>query len=341
MSPRRILALGFALALIVPLSSAHAVVFKIATLLPDGSPYMQAMRQGVEEIAQRTDGRVTFRFYPGGTMGNDQSVLRRIRNGQLHGGAITGGGLSSIYSDSQIYNLPLLFRNYEEVDYVRERVDSLLIQGLEQRGYISFGLAETGFAFVMSNNAVRGAADLRRQKVWVPEGDVISQTIFETANLSPVPLPLTDVLTGLQTGLIDTVAVPPIGAVTLQWFTKVRYLTDTPLIYAYGTLIVSKRAFDRISAEDQAVVREVLGRILTELNRQTRRDNQSAREALRNQGIEFVSPTPEDADRWREIAAEATRRLGEMGIYTAGLLEILQGHLNEYRRNPGAHDGEQ
>ena len=106
-----------ALMLLLSFSSAEALDQKIATIAPDGTTWMQEMRRGASEIAQRTEGRVIFKFYPGGTMGNDKNVLRKIRAGQLQGGAITGGGLAEVYPDNQIYNLPLIFPSYFRVKH--------------------------------------------------------------------------------------------------------------------------------------------------------------------------------------------------------------------------------
>ena len=158
-------------------------------------------------------------------MGNDTTVLGRIRIGSLQGGAFTPTALASQYSDLNLYGLPLIFDSEEEAAYVRERLDAKLQRGLEEAGFVNFGFAGGGFAVVMSNTPVDELEDLKGKKVWVPEGDSISYASMEALSLSPVTLPLTDVLTGLQTGLIDIVAMSPIGALVLQWHTKVKYLS--------------------------------------------------------------------------------------------------------------------
>ncbi len=312
-------------------SLASAVTFKIATVVPDGTPWMQGMRTAASEIEQRTEGRVKFRFYPGGVMGNDSSVLRKIRMGQLHGGVITGGGLAEVYPDSQLYGLPFLFRSLDEVDYVRERMDPVIIAGLRDSGFVSFGLSEGGFAYMMSNVPVRGVEDLRGQKVWVPEGDRISRAAFEAVGVAPISLPLTDVLTGLQTGMIDTVATSPVGAIALQWHTRVKYRTDMPLLYLYATLVVKRSVFERLSAEDQKVVQEVMGGLMGKTDQQNRLDDQQAQDALAGQGIEVITPSGDEAEQWRQQVAEAVDRLGEEGLYTPAMLAEIRTHLQSFR----------
>ncbi|GMR07771.1 MAG: TRAP transporter substrate-binding protein [Gammaproteobacteria bacterium] len=313
-------------------TTVYGQTFKIATIVPDGTRWMKEMRQAADVIRQRTQGRIKFRFYPGGVMGNNSSVLRKIRIGQLHGGVLTSGGLSEIYPDSQIYNMPFVFNSYDEVDYVRARMDKLIIIGLKKKGFISFGLSESGFAYLMSNSPLQCIEDLKRQKVWAPQGDRISRTAFESLGVSPVSLPLTDVLTGLQTGLINTVASPPIGAIALQWHTRVKYLADIPLLYLYGTLVVKREAFERLSPEDQKIVQDIMGKTFRNINKQNRKDNQGARQALRNQGIKFTLPADCNGQRWNKIVTESMKKLAEKGQFSEAMLKTLRGHLYDYRQ---------
>jgi TRAP-type C4-dicarboxylate transport system substrate-binding protein len=315
---------------VLPLANA-ATTFKIASLAPDGTSWMKEMRTGADEISKRTAGRVEFRFYPGGIMGNDKSVLRKMRVGQLHGGALTGGGLAMIYPEAQVYTIPFIFRDYAEVDYARKLMDPVLLGGLKEKGYISFGISEGGFAYLMSNSTVGGIDDLKGLKVWVPEGDDISRAAFEASGISPVSLPLTDVLTGLQTGLIDTVASSPMGAIALQWHTRVKHLTYSPLMYLYGSMVVSAEQFNKLNTDDQQIVSEVMGGVFERLNQLNRNDNQSALEALQQQGISFVTPTEVETQRWRASLDSAMQKLLQQGLFDPAILEQLKSHLQQYR----------
>ena len=214
--------------------TAEAATLKIATVTPEGSQWMKDMRASAKEIKERTEGRVQIKYYGGGVMGNDQKVLGRIRIGGLQGGAFTPSTLASQYPDLNLYGLPLVFDSEEEAAYVRQRMDERLSAGLEEAGWVNFGFAAGGFAVLMSNTPIDSLDDLKGKKIWVPEGDLVSRQSMASLKLSPVTLPLTDVLTGLQTGLIDIVAMSPIGALVLQWHTKVKYITELPLVYTLG-----------------------------------------------------------------------------------------------------------
>jgi TRAP-type C4-dicarboxylate transport system substrate-binding protein len=310
---------------------ARAAVFKIASLSPEGSYWMKVMRTGADEVAQKTNKRVQIKFYPGGVMGDDMAVLRKIRIRQLHGGAITLGAVSNFFPDSQVYSLPMLFRNLEEVTYVRSKLDAVILQGLEQNGFVSFGLVEGGFAYIMSLSPIQSVSQLQNSKAWIPSSDDLSMEAVKAYNVQPIPLPLGDVLTGLQTGLIDTVAAPPIATIALQWHTQVRYLTDMPLLYSSGLLIIEKNAFSKLSKQDQQIMREVMGRVFSEINQQNRVDNKSAFGAIQSQGIELVKPDTAQLQEWRRYAEAATKRLIESGKISKDIVQTVERHLIDFR----------
>lgn len=311
---------------------AHAVDIKIATVAPDGSRWMQQMRAGAAEVGARTGGRVAIKFYPGGVMGNDAQVLRKIRIGQLQGGAFTAGGLGERYGALNLYGIPLLFRSLDEIDAVRAELDSELAAGLERAGFVTFGFIEGGFANPLANEPIRTVEDMRRKKVWVPEGDPISFMAMEALGLSPAVLPVTDVLTGLQTGLIDIAFASPVAALVLQWHTKVKYITELPISYSMGIFAIEKSAYAALSAEDQRIVREVMGRYIGDLDREARDDNRRAAEVLARSGLQTVTVDDADVEEWRSTLESIHPQLRARPDIDAAMFDRLLGLLADYRR---------
>ena len=324
----------------MPLQGASAAehVLKIATVSPEGSYWMQRMRAGALEIKERTEGRVELKFYGGGVMGSDKKVLRKMRIGQLHGATFTSGGLSDREPSFQLYGLPMLINSQEEADFVRARMDDIFVERLEGAGLVSFGFAGGGFAKLMSNEPIRSIDDLRGKKVWLPEGDTTSPAALEALGLAPVTLPITDVLTGLQTGLIDIIGSSAVAAVVLQWHTKIKYVSDLPVSYIYVTLAIDRRAFERLDQADQEIAREVLRTTYAEFDRVNREDEIKATEALAKAGIETIIIDDTQIPELHERVMEANRGLAKSGAVDAALLTQLEGYLDDFRSRQRAAD---
>ena len=318
-----------ALMLISPIS--QAATLKIASLAPDGTNWMKMMRQAAKDIKKQTDGRVKIKFFPGGVQGSDKSVIRKMRIRQLQGGAVSTGAMAHIANASLLYNLPFTFRNLDEIRAIRDEFDPIIKDSLAEKGYIVLGLSEGGFAYLMSNKPLKTSADVRTQKVWVPEGDVVSQTTFTSGDVEPISLPVSDVYTSLQTGLIDTIAATPSASIALQWHTKLNYTTDFPLVFLFGMLIVDERAFKKLSAADQTIVRETMAKTFKAMDAQNEKDEAGARIALQQNGMEFVELSAEDKALWQQLANKALAELKSKDVYPVEVFDRLQQRIEEYR----------
>lgn len=313
--------------------SVAAQTLKIATIAPEGSSWMKDMRAGAKAIEEHTEGRVKFKFYGGGVQGNDKQVQRKMRTGQLHGGAFTSGGLNRFHEDGDIFSLPMLFNTVEEARYVRSQLEGEVRQRLEDAGYVNFGLAAAGFAYMMSNKPMSTLSDLDSQKVWVPEGDQISFAALRALGVAPVVMPVTDVMTGLQTDLLDSVTAPPVGAVVFQWHTELDYINNAPLTYVYAALLVEKRAFERLSPDDQRVVREVMEGIYRKFDKYGVGENDDALQALLDNGLKMVKPDASEVREWQTIVNRSSRELGNEGVFDIKLLDRIDVLLRQYRSN--------
>jgi len=297
-------------------------LIKLATLAPEGSLWMETFHKINEEITRKTDGRVRLKAYPGGVLGEDRDMLRKIRIGQIHAGGFSGMGLGSINRDIFTMEIPFLFEDYGEVDYVMAKMDEYLRKGFEEKGYVILGWSEIGFVYLLSNMPVTSLKDLKGAKVWLLEGDDLSSTVFSKAGITPIPLGIPDILMALQTNLIDVVYASPLAAIALQWFTKVKYMTDQPLIYSLGGVLVTKRI--------QEIVKEVFQYHTSLLNVRMRRDNEEAKKVMAKQGIEIVTPTDEEIDAFKQMSREAIDGLGSKA-FSEDVLAEVRSHINQYR----------
>lgn len=292
---------------------------------------MKLLRHHAKAIGDQTGGDVKFKFYPGGVMGDDKAVMRKMRVGQLHGAVITSGGLAQHYGDIAVYNMPMMFRDETEIDHVRKTMDDVLMAGLRQKKFVGFGFAEVGFAYPMSQVAASAILEVRKRKVWVPDNDPASLRAFEAFKIAPIPLPIADVLAGLQTGLIDSIASPPIGAIALQWYTQIEHVIDLPLMYVYGLFAIGERPFNRLSPEHQKIVERELRAAVAAADGSARRDHESAKTALTNQGINWITPSAAELQDWNSLASAARQRVVDAGLVTADVYNEIELLLTDFR----------
>jgi len=330
----RILSITAMLALCFAAAVTNAAEIKIATLVPNQSQWMQDMRAAGKVIEERTAGRVKLKFYGGGTQGTEEAVLRKIRIGQLHGGTFAPTTFMKQYGDVNIYGLPFVFGSWDEMRYVREQMDPEIESGFEKLNFVTFGFVGS-FSMVLSNEPIRRYEDMKGKKVWLPQGDTISYEAMKRLQLSPVALPVTDVLTGLQTGLLDIAAIPPEIAVALQWHTRVKYFTNMPVLFAMSFLAIDKRTFDKLSADDQVVVREVLDDVYARMDERAPADSKNAMEALVDIGITKVEPDEGQFAELRQTMSETNRAMAGDGTFPLKLYEEMQRHISEYRNGQG------
>lgn len=327
---KRFITLTMLLAIAIPVSAAEKVTLTIGTIVPQTAAWAQGMTEAAKEIREKTDGRVIFKFRF--SVPNAEKVLRDMRIRRFQGGMFTPGALQDRYPDIALYSLPMVFNSAEEAAYVRSRMDGKMLQGLEDAGFIGVGFAATGFAVLMSNEPVEGLADVQGKKVWVPKDDPISFSAMRALGIQPVPTPLGDVLLGLQQNLYEMVAVSPPAAIAMQWHTKVKYLTDLPLVYTFGFLALDKSAYAQIPAEDRAVVREVWERVHREFDQAGLDDDLAAKQAILNTGVQLVVPNDQDFEELRSVLAENNRELAREGQFSEELYDEMLGYIAEYRR---------
>ncbi|TCS40751.1 TRAP transporter substrate-binding protein DctP [Reinekea marinisedimentorum] len=319
--------------LIFPVLS-QAKVFKIATEYPDGNAVLNELRDAGKRIEEATEGRLQFKFYPGGVMGDAIAVRRKIRIGQLSGAYIHSTALSYDFKNAQVLNAPLLFRNFDEVDAVRAEFDQELNQGFIDNGWHTFGLIEGGFAYPMTSVQVSSMEELKQQKLWLPANDSLSEQVAKAFEMNPITLNIGDVLTALQTGAINAIVAPPVGAIVLQWYSRTGFLTDAPFMYIYGVIALSERSLKGVADQDYEVLSRELKRSSERLDELARADNVKAFNALSDLGVEIVPLTDAMRADVEQDALEAVEKLIASGEFDADIYSRIVETLNGYRSNP-------
>ena len=308
-----------------------STIFKIATIAPEGTALVVELEEAASAIEELTDGEVQFKFYTGGVMGDDFTVKRKIRARQLHGGILQTSVYSSDVPSLNLYNLPMMFQNHKEVHEVRKQLDPILIGRLEEEGVIAIGFASVGFAYAMGTKPIGTIQEVRRSKVWSPKDDADSVQLLKVFGIDPISLPVVDVLTGLQTGLIDTIASPPVAAIALQWHNQIKYMLDVPLRFVYTIYALDQRVFNRLSTEHQKIVREEMKSALVRAEKQLITDHDEALEVMLEQGIELLTPDDDEYTEWLELAESAVSQWLDDGSVTLQHYQLLENTLEKFR----------
>ncbi len=175
---------------------------------------------------------------------------------------------------------------------VRKGLDSSFKKAFEEKGLEFLAFTEVGFVYTMSTSPITSMPQLQAGKCWLPEGDPVSAEFFSAVGVSPIPLTIPDVLTSLQTGLIDTVFNGLYGSIVLQWFTKAKFVTDIPFGYAYGAFLVDRKKFSKLPPQYAEIVKAAASKHFQALLEDTRKSNFESRNVLKDNGVAFVQPTP-------------------------------------------------
>jgi TRAP-type C4-dicarboxylate transport system substrate-binding protein len=284
-------------------------LFKIASLAPAGSIWIEQFDNFAREVGERTGGEVGFRVYPGGVMGDDQSMYRKTRVGQLHGGGFTMTGISPVIPDFLVLSIPFLFESYEEVDAVTDGLIPAFRERFRTKGLEFIAMTEVGFIYAMSTQPISTFERLKSSKNWSPSGDPVSEVYFSVLDISPVPLSIPDVLSSLQSGLVETVYNSLYGSLVLQWFTKARYIADVPYGYAYGAFALDSRTFAGLPETHRQAIEAAARVHFPILLEKTRASNRESRRVLEARGNEFLKIDQETIRIMREKSDQAVRQL--------------------------------
>jgi len=266
----------------------HATEIKLAIVAPEGSTWAKIVSEWNDELKAKTNGQVSFKIYAGGVQGDERDVIRKMKIGQLDAAGFTGLGLGIINPEVRVLELPFLFQNYKEVDAVTAKIQPTLKKGFSKKGFEFLGWAEAGFVNIFSNKPIASLKDLKGAKMWMWEADPLVKALCDEFGIVPIPLALADVLTSLQTNLIDAAYAPPLGAIAMQWFTRTKYYTKDKLTNSTGAFLITNRAMNKLTPAQQKILRQTALKYSKKLITKTRAENNQSYKALANAGLKPV-----------------------------------------------------
>ena len=316
-------------ALLSPSLVSAQVTLKLATLAPEGSIWMQALQDAKTEIETATAGAIKVKIYPGGIMGSEKDVLFKIKTGQLQGGGFMGYAIGKICPDSSALMFPMVFRNYEEVDHVWDKMRAFLDDNARLNGFETLGWTEVGFSYAYGMKPISSLEEVRATEVWGLDSPMLIE-LFSAGRVSSIPANVTDVLTALQTGSLETVFGPPTAAVAVQWHTKVRYYNTMRLTYSIGGVFLSSAGWNTVPPQYRDLVKMAFDKNCRLLNPKVRKSDVEALEYMRSQGVAPIEETPELLAAFNQIAEVALQKI-KGSVFSVDAWNLLQQCLKEIR----------
>ena len=302
-------------------------IIKAGTLAPEGSDWSVIFKQMNDELIERSKNRLQFRFFYGR---DEKELVELLKNQQIDAALISSAALGTIESEIFALQLPLLFAEYAEFEYVRKKLSSYFSELFENEGYVMLGWGDMGFIYLFSKEPVKTQTDLQKLQFWAYEIDPISQAFSSAAGREPVLLPVHSVLPSLVKGDLQAIYAPPLGCITLQWFTQVIYMTDLKLAFGLGCTLMNQSRFNKLAAKDKKLLLEITTKYHEKLNVIIRQKNQESMQILTDRGMKIVQVPRREEQKWIRIADRVQKQfIGD--LYPKALLDRIKRLKLEYQ----------
>ncbi len=310
---------------------AKKYVLRIGTLAPKGSSWDKVFKAFRWELKKKSKKRLILKLYAGGSMGNEKLMLRKVMLGSLQGAAITSVGLFQIEPSLLALQLPFLFKNYGELDYVREKLDGYIRKKLEKKGFVLLGWADIGYIYIFSKHKLQSMDDLHKAKIWAWTDDPISQAFAKAVGVTPRLLDVLHVRQALQTGTVDTVASTPISLLALQWHPYVKYRIKYRFAIGLGATVLSKKAFDALPPDLQKLLLETSKKYHKKLQRIIRKANKRDLKTLKKFNIKGIKISKKYKKEIKKIARKVEKSFTGK-LFPAEDLKKIKELIAEYRK---------
>lgn len=328
----------FACVLLIALSfSWHAGIaaantIKLGTLAPEGSPWHEALRDMAETWKRVTGGQTTITIFAGGTIGDEPSMVQKMRIGQLQAAALSGAGLHKIANEVQALQMPMMFRSDAELDCVRAKIRPKLEALLEDKGFKVLTWGDVGWVHFFSKSPVVGPSDLKGKKLFVWAGDTSPLEAWKDFGANPVSLPATEIYQALQSGLIEAVPTTPLAALSYQWFPLAPHMTDLKWAPLIGAVVVTKRAWDAIPEKDRPALLAAADETGKRLQGHAQAFEREAVEVMKQHGLVVEPVSAEVAARWEREAFARYETILDVFV-PAGMVTEVERSRDACRRS--------
>ena len=286
------------------LHAKKKITIKMATLAPQGTEW-HAMLVGMgQEWTKATNGQIKLRIYPGGVVGDERDMIRKMRIGQIHAGAITTEGLSEINPLFSIFYVPVIYQSYEDVDFVREKLSADLYKDTENNGFKLLTMVDVGWAYWFSVDPIYTPSDLEKNKIFSWAGDYKSAQLYKKLNYQQVPMAMTDVLSGMQTGLITCIGLNPMYVLSQQVFGIANNMLNMKWGNLTGGIVVDLKTWNRIDKKNQLLMIKIANELGKNFQKKNRHEMDKPIQIMKEYGLKVNDPSQEQLQTWKDLVIE-------------------------------------
>jgi TRAP-type C4-dicarboxylate transport system substrate-binding protein len=300
----------------------------MASPVPEGSVWHRILKEMEQEWLKASNGRVRLRIYPGQTAGDDPVVITKMRLGTLHAALLAGVG--GVVPEVYALQVPMMYRSYDEVDHVLEKMSPRLEAEFEKQDLVVLNWTDAGWVKFFTKQPAPTPEDVKKLKLFAWQGDNEVIETYKAAGFNPIPLPSTEVSTALQTGLVTAMPAPPQAAVIMQWYKHAGYMTDVNWAVLVGATVISKKTWERIPADLRPALKEAAVRAGQKLRDDTRANGPRDTEAMVARGLSVVTPTEDQLASWRQAVKDAYPQVRGR-VIPADAFDEARRILEEYR----------
>jgi TRAP-type C4-dicarboxylate transport system substrate-binding protein len=305
-------------------------VIKLGTLAPEGSPWHQSLQAMGEQWRKISGGQVKLVIYPGGVLGDEPDMVNKMRIGQIQAAGLSGAGLSGIEPGVMALQIPMMFDSYGELDYVRERVAPRLEKMMEARGYLVLNWGDVGWVHFFTTRPATRLGEMRNMKLFTWAGDNDTLELWKANGFHAVPLAATDILTGLQTGLIDAVPTTPLYALLNQSFGIARNMIDVKWAPLIGATVITRRMWDTLPAAQRTEMMNAARQAGLGIQGAIRKMGDEAIATMQKRRLQVISVDEATVADWRKEAESVYPKLRGSQI-PADLFDEVRRLRDEYR----------
>jgi TRAP-type C4-dicarboxylate transport system substrate-binding protein len=326
-------AIGTAVLVLQPVALGQTgAAIKLATVVPDGSIWDKSLKQMGVDWQQATGGRVSMTVFSGGSQGDEPTTLRKMRLDTLQAAGLTIVGLGAIDWSFNVFNTPFFFESYDELNAVVDKLTPLLKERAASKGFVLLHWGHGGWVQVFSKDPVQSVSDLKRARLYTSAGDDRMTQYYKSRGFQPRAMAMTDILTGLTTGMIDALPTPPLAALTFQWYKQTPFMLDIGLTPLVGGTVISKKTWDRLSEADRAAMSEIAAGVEKKLQVEVPKQDGLAVTLMGTQGLKVTKAT---GPEWKQ-EAEAFAKTVRGNTVPADIFDLAVRERDAFRQRKAA-----